>query len=280
MLTDAIKQSESYQMFIKYSTGQIGPKKSRGKGSQGKKTADDSQETVDVSEEYEPEPKAAKKKTSSKRRVKKKVTLSAENNIISDDPDALELGKSISQTEAEEAEAARQVHTTHARIVTEYVPKSPNKKSGGRSSKSVVIQYTPSAPKSKPATSKSKLKGAPSLTPVEQEAANIMQALKERVPDESTIVFANSSEGTGIKPGFPDEEKDITKEKKDDKDGDADDEGDDHISDTQDADDEDVETESDEDNFISDEEITDATKADPEKNLEVKDDLKKTKLPS
>ncbi|GKE01654.1 hypothetical protein Tco_1389637, partial [Tanacetum coccineum] len=38
MLTKGIKQSESYQMFIKYSTGQIPPKKSRGKGSQGKKT--------------------------------------------------------------------------------------------------------------------------------------------------------------------------------------------------------------------------------------------------
>ncbi|GJY32237.1 hypothetical protein Tco_0415732 [Tanacetum coccineum] len=81
MLTDAIKHSESYQMFIKYSTNQIPTKKSIGK---------------------------AKKKTSSKRRVKKKVTLSADDNIISDDPDAaLELAKSISQTEAEEAEAAR-----------------------------------------------------------------------------------------------------------------------------------------------------------------------------
>nr|GEX24719.1 hypothetical protein [Tanacetum cinerariifolium] len=41
MLNDAIKQSESYQMFIKYSTGQILPKKSKGKGSQGKKTSDE-----------------------------------------------------------------------------------------------------------------------------------------------------------------------------------------------------------------------------------------------
>nr|GEZ23590.1 hypothetical protein [Tanacetum cinerariifolium] len=74
-----------------------------------KKTTDESQETVDVSKESEPEP--AKKKTSSKRRVKKKVTLSADDNIIFDDPDtALELGKSISQTKAEEAKAARQVH--------------------------------------------------------------------------------------------------------------------------------------------------------------------------
>ncbi|GJW61779.1 hypothetical protein Tco_0111114 [Tanacetum coccineum] len=100
MLTDAIKQSESYQMFIKYSTGQIPPKKSRGKGSKGKKIVDDSQ-------------------TSAK------------------------------------------------------------KKSGGRSSKSVVIQDTPSSLKSNPATSKTKLKGALSLTLEEQEATNITQALKE-----------------------------------------------------------------------------------------------------
>ncbi|GJT82027.1 retrovirus-related pol polyprotein from transposon TNT 1-94 [Tanacetum coccineum] len=344
MLTEAIKQSESYQMFIKYSTGQIRPKKSRGKGSQGKKTADDSQETIDVSEESEPEPEPVKKKTSSKRRVKKKVTVSADDNIISDDPDAaLELAKSISQTEAEEAEAARKVHATHARIVT----KSAKKKSGGRISKSVVIQDTLSAPKSKPATSKTKLKGAPSLTPVEQEVADIMQALKESkktsrrqpgtggsnegtgskpgVPDESTLISATSSEGTGIKPGVPDEEKDITEEKvilewgdeqdcghsdddnddveKDYKYGAADDKGDDHISDTQDADDEDVETESDEDDIFKykirvrkdeDEEminaevddsdkghkeITDAAKADAEKTSEVKDDPKKTELP-
>ncbi|GKG07082.1 hypothetical protein Tco_0330051 [Tanacetum coccineum] len=105
-------------MFIKYSTYQIPPKKSRGKGSQGKKIADTPVEEVEVSEESKPEP--SKKKTSSKRRVKEKVTLSANDNIISDNPDAaLELTKSISQTEAKEAEAARKVHATHARIVTE-----------------------------------------------------------------------------------------------------------------------------------------------------------------
>ncbi|GKF74392.1 hypothetical protein Tco_0220724, partial [Tanacetum coccineum] len=78
----------------------------------------------------------------------------------------------------------------------------------------------PSAPKTKPATSKLKLKGVQSLTPEEQEAVDIMQALKEskktnkrqpsirgsRVPDESTVVPATSSEGTG-KPGVPNEEK-------------------------------------------------------------------------
>ncbi|GKG15980.1 hypothetical protein Tco_0358303, partial [Tanacetum coccineum] len=107
MLIDAIKYSESYQMFIKYSTNQIPPKKSRGKGSKGKKTVEESLETVDVSEESEPKPKPAKKKTASRRVVKKKVTLSTDDNIISDDPDAaLELAKSISKTEVEEVEAA------------------------------------------------------------------------------------------------------------------------------------------------------------------------------
>ncbi|GJS79957.1 hypothetical protein Tco_0729838 [Tanacetum coccineum] len=287
---------ESYQMFIKYLTNQILPKKSRGKGLKGRKAVDDSQETVDVSEESEPElePEHAKKKIASRRVVKKKVTLSVDDNIIFDDPDAaLELAKSISQTEAKEAKAARKVHTTHARIVTESISESAKKKSSGRSSKSVVIQDTPSSPKSKPATSKTKLEGAPSLTPQEQEAADIMQALKESkktsrrqpgtrgshegtgsklgVLNESTVVSATSSEGTGTKLGVLDEDKDITKEKvilkwgdeqdsehsdddnddaeKDDKYGDADDEGDDHVSDTQDADDEDVETESDDDDI-------------------------------
>ncbi|GJX73790.1 hypothetical protein Tco_0312385 [Tanacetum coccineum] len=233
MLNDAIKQSESYQMFIKYSTGQIPPKKSRGKGSQGKKTTDTHVADVDVSEEYEPEP--AKKRTASRRVVKKKVTISADDNVIPDPYIALELGKSISLTKAEEEEAARQVHATRERIVTEFEPEPAKKKIGSRSTRSVVIQDTPSAPKPKPAASKPKLKGVQSLTPEEQEAADTMQALKESkktsrrqpgtggssegtgripgVPDESTLVFATSSEGTGTKPGVPDEENVSTEEK-------------------------------------------------------------------
>ncbi|GJV70203.1 hypothetical protein Tco_1485712 [Tanacetum coccineum] len=280
MLTEAIKQSESYQMFIKYSTTQIPPKKSRGKESK-----------------HEPEP--IKRKTSSKKRVKKKVTLSADDNIISDDPDtALELGKPIRKTKAEEAKVARKVHATHARIVTEYVPEPTRRRKSGK--------VTSDPPK--------KLKGVPFLTREEQEAANIMQALKESkktskrqpctggsdegigtlpgVPNESTVVSSTSSEGTGTKLGVPDEEKDITKEnvilewgseqeseyseedkldneEKDDKEGDVDDEDD--------------EIESYEDDIykykIRDEEVTDATKADAEKTSEVKDDAKKTKLP-
>ncbi|GJV54494.1 retrovirus-related pol polyprotein from transposon TNT 1-94 [Tanacetum coccineum] len=269
-----------------------------------KKTADESQETVDVFEESKPEPELVNKKTSSKRRVKKKVTLFADDNIICDDPDAaLELAKSISQIEAKEAEATRKVHATYARIVTKSVSETAKKKFGGRSSKSLVIQDTLSALKSKHATLKTKLKDAPSLPPKVQEAANIMQAIKERVPDESIVISATSREGTGIKPGVPDEEKDITKEKKDDKAGDADDKGDGHINDTQDADDEDVKNESDKEDIYKykiyvrkdedekminaevddsdkgDEEVTDAAKVDAKNTSEEKDDPKMTKLP-
>ncbi|GKC38960.1 hypothetical protein Tco_1051344 [Tanacetum coccineum] len=280
MLNDSIKQSESYQMFIKYST------------------------------ESELEPEPVKRKTTSRSVVKKKVTIFADDNIISDDPDvALELGKSISKTKAEEAEAARQVYATHARIVTESVPK-PTRRRKSR-------QVTSDPPK--------KLKGVPSLTPEEQEATDTMQALKERVLDESTFVFITSSEGTGTKPGVPNEEKDITKEnvilergsvqeseylkedqlddkKKDDKDDDANDEGNDYICENQDADDEDAKTEYDEDEIYKykirvrkdedvemsnaevedsnkgDEEVTDAAKADAKKTSEVKDDAEKTKF--
>ncbi|GJY35202.1 hypothetical protein Tco_0420580 [Tanacetum coccineum] len=68
MLTEVIKQSESYQMFIKYST--------------------------------DPEP--ARKRTPSRRVVKKKVTISADDNIIPKPDIALELGKSMSLTKVVE----------------------------------------------------------------------------------------------------------------------------------------------------------------------------------
>nr|GEV79841.1 retrovirus-related Pol polyprotein from transposon TNT 1-94 [Tanacetum cinerariifolium] len=270
---------ESYQMFIKYSTGQIPPKKSRGKGSQRKKTADDSQETVDVSEESKPKPKPVKRKTASRRVVKKKVTISADDNIIPDPDIALELGKSMSLTEAEEAEAARKVRATHARIVTESVLEPTKRRKSGK------VTSDP----------RKRLKGVPSLTLEQQEAADTMKALLEsrktskrqpctggsnertgtilEVPDESTFVFATSSEGTG----------------------DADDEGDDHISDTQHTD-EDNETEFDEDEIYKykirvrkdkDEEMlndeveysSNVAKADPEKTEQAKDDSKKVELP-
>ncbi|GKA92139.1 retrovirus-related pol polyprotein from transposon TNT 1-94 [Tanacetum coccineum] len=261
MLTEAIKQSESYQMFIKYSTGQIPLKKSRGKVSQRKKTADDSQETIDVSKESKPEPELVKRKTSS---------------------------KSISQTKAEKAKAARQVHATHARIVTESVPEPTKRIKSGK--------VTSNLPK--------KLKGT--------RGSNKGTGTIPGVPNESTVVSATSSEGTGTKPGVPDEEKEITKEtiilewgseqeseysgedklddeEKGDKEGDADDEDDETKSDKDDIYKYKIRVCKDEDKEMlnvevddydkSDEEVTDAVKADAEKTSEVKDDPKKTELP-
>nr|GEW80065.1 hypothetical protein [Tanacetum cinerariifolium] len=242
-------------------------------------------ETVGRSKVSEPEPELVKRKISSKERIKKKVTLSPDDNIISDDLDtALELGKSISQTKAEEAEAAKQLHATHARIVKEFILEPTKRRKLGK--------VTSDPPK--------KLKGVPSLTLKEQEAADIM------VPNESTIISATSSGGTSTKPGVPDEEKEITKEnvilewgseqeskyseedklnneEKDDKEGD---------------DDEDDETESDEDDIYKykirmlkdedeeminadvdnsdkgDKDVTDAAKAYVKKTSEVKNDAK------
>nr|GEU84223.1 hypothetical protein [Tanacetum cinerariifolium] len=139
-----------------------------GKGSQGKKTADVSQELVDVYEESEPEP--AKEKT------------------------------------------------------------------GSRSSRGVVIQDPPSAPKSKPAVSKLKLKG----TGGSSEGSGRIP----RVLVESTVVSATSKNESEHS---DDSQLNFDVKEKKDNDGDADDKGDDHINDIQDTDDEYVETKSDED---------------------------------
>nr|GEX10578.1 hypothetical protein [Tanacetum cinerariifolium] len=141
------------------------------------------------------------------------------------------LAKSIYQTEAKKAEAPRKVHATHARIMTESVTESAKKK---RRSFNIMQAFKESKKTSRrqPGTG----------------GSNEGTGSKPGVPDESTVISATLSKGTGIKPGVPDEEKDITEEK-DDKDGDADKEGDDHISDTQDVDDEDIETKSDEDDI-------------------------------
>ncbi|GJT93995.1 hypothetical protein Tco_1082840 [Tanacetum coccineum] len=68
--------------------------KSRGKGSQGKKTADTTEESVDVFDESDPEP-LIRRKTSRRKVVKKKATILVDDNIIPEPDIALELGKSI-----------------------------------------------------------------------------------------------------------------------------------------------------------------------------------------
>ncbi|GJW79265.1 hypothetical protein Tco_0140947 [Tanacetum coccineum] len=122
-------------------------------------------------------------------------------------------GKSISSTEATEEEAARQVHATHARFVTESVPGSAKRRASG-----INIRETSQGSMKVSFKVSQNLQGVQSLTLEEQEVADILQALKESkktsrrqpctrgssegigrqpgVPDESIVVSANSSEGT------------------------------------------------------------------------------------
>nr|GEW65663.1 hypothetical protein [Tanacetum cinerariifolium] len=206
---------------------------------------------VDVSKESDFKPTI--NRIASRRVVKKKVTISTTDNIIPDPDVTLELGKSISLTEAAEEEAARQVHATHARIMTESVPEGARRR------------------------------------PSEQEAIDTMQALKEskktsrrqpctgdsskgtggiiRVSDESTVVSSTSSEGTGTIPGVLDEENVTSKENV--------------ILDInlEITDDEENEDEFVQESGNGDVEIFDAAKAYVGKTEEVKDDAKKAALP-
>ncbi|GJU18941.1 hypothetical protein Tco_1146907 [Tanacetum coccineum] len=94
MLTDAIKQSETYKAFISYSIGLVPLKKTRGKGSKGKKSTITPKPTsVEVSDEFEPEP--ARRQTGGRRMSKKKVSIFIDDNIIPELDVSLELGKSI-----------------------------------------------------------------------------------------------------------------------------------------------------------------------------------------
>ncbi|GJT45614.1 hypothetical protein Tco_0954329 [Tanacetum coccineum] len=146
------------------------------------------------------------------------------DNIVPKPDLALELGKSISLTEAEEEVVAREVHATHARIMSKSKPEPTQRRQSGIAFKDSFIMS-----KKRSSDSSKKLKGIQTLTPAEQEAADIMKALKESkkmskrqpgtggsnegtgnilgVPDESTVVSRALSEGTGSKPGVPDEEK-------------------------------------------------------------------------
>ncbi|GKE16441.1 hypothetical protein Tco_1424018, partial [Tanacetum coccineum] len=124
----------------------------------------------------------------------------------------------------EEEAVAREVHATHARIVSESEPEPTQRRQSGIAFRDSFI-----VSKKRSSDSSKKLKGIQTLTPAKQEAADIMKALKESkkmskrqprtggsnegtgnilgVPDESTVVSRVSSEGTGSKPGVPDEEK-------------------------------------------------------------------------
>ncbi|GKA99220.1 hypothetical protein Tco_0827157, partial [Tanacetum coccineum] len=244
------------------------PKKSRGKGSQGKKTVDDSQETVDVSEESEP--KLIKKKTASRRVVKKKVPIFADDNIIPDPDVALKLGKSISLAEAKEEEATKQPKLKGVQTLTPKEQEAADAMQDLKESK-------------KTSSRQSSTRGSSEGT--------------GRIPgdpDESTVISATSSEGNEDL----NEKEDIDwidfegdDEKKDDTDDDKsidlemtdDEETDDEVlqgkEQVYDYEDEEMLNAEVEDSRKGDAEVFDAAKADAEKTEEAKDDSKKAELP-
>ncbi|GJR30414.1 hypothetical protein Tco_1106646 [Tanacetum coccineum] len=236
-------------MFLKHSTGQIPPKKRRGKGSQGKKTADIPMADVDVFEESDSEP--ARKRTASRRMVKKKVTISAADNIIPDPDVALELGKYISLTEAAKEEAARQVHATHARIMIESIPKPARRRPSGVPDESNVVSATSS-------------EGTKSKYPEEDQG------------DDEEVDWIDFNEDDKKKDDT-DDDKSIDLEMIDDEETkDEFVQGDEQVNDDEDEKMTNAEVEE-SGNGVA--EISDAAKADVEKIEEVKDDAKKTELP-
>ncbi|GKF08568.1 hypothetical protein Tco_0042792, partial [Tanacetum coccineum] len=132
--------------------------------------------------------------------------------------------KNMPYLRAGEEEAARQVHATHARIVTEPIPEPARRRPSG-----IDFRDTSSVSKKMSSDPSQKLKGVQTLTLEEQIVVDTMKALKESkktcrrqpgpggssegtsvslgVPDESTVVPATSSEEIGTKPRVPDEEK-------------------------------------------------------------------------
>ncbi|GJX60423.1 hypothetical protein Tco_0291813 [Tanacetum coccineum] len=266
----------------------------RGRGSQGNKEAI-SPKPISDEESDESDAKLARKRTGSRRMIKKKVSISVDDNIIPEPDIALELGKSMRLTEAAEKEAARQVHATHERIVTESDPEPARRISSG-----IAFRDTSRVSKKMSSDPSQKLKGT---------------GVSLGVPDESTVILSTSSKGTGTKLGVLDEEKvtsetnvtlkwgsqqesEYTQEDDDDekiewedtdKEEEKNDDDDDKSIDLKMTDNEFVHVNDEEDEEMTnaedaeirngDEEIIDATMADANKTKEEKDDIKEAKFP-
>ncbi|GJX46154.1 hypothetical protein Tco_0271344 [Tanacetum coccineum] len=244
MLTERIKQSESYQMFIKYSTGLIPPKKSR------------------------------------------------DDNIIPDPDVALELGKSMSLTEAAEVEAARQgiqTLTPKEKIAADTMQalKANRKSSRSRSFTRGSSEGTGVSPG---VSDESIVIPVTSSEGTKSEYSKEDQGDDENIPWESTDEDEEKKDDDDV-----DDDKSIDLEKTDDEetddefvhsgeyvqddDGETDDElvhGDEQVNDDED---EEMTNAEDADTGNGDEEVTDTEKADAEKTEEVKDDIKKAELP-
>ncbi|GJS47824.1 hypothetical protein Tco_0597945 [Tanacetum coccineum] len=243
---------------------------------------------VEVSEESDTKP--ARQKTTSRRVTKKKVTISAADNIIPDPDVALELGKSISLTEAAEEEAARQVYVTHAKIVIVSMPEPARRRPSSIAFRdnfqvSKKVSFDPSQ----------KLKGVQSLTPEEQEAIDTMKALKEaRKPAEDSQVTSKEkvilewgseqeSEYSEEDQRNDDEVDWIYSDEDDEKKYDADDDKsiDLEVTDDEETEDEFVQGEEqvndDEDDEMSETEVVESEKGDEEVTVAAKADVERLK---
>nr|GEV92466.1 hypothetical protein [Tanacetum cinerariifolium] len=247
----------------------------------------------------------------SRRVVEKKVTITVDDNIIHEPDVALELGKSLSLNEAAKEEAARQVHATHVRIVTEPIPEPVRRRPSG-----IAFRDTSSVSKKMSFDPYQKLKGVQTLIPKEQIDADTRKALKQsKKTNRRQPVTEDPSEGTGISPGVPNEftvilttsrskqESGYTEEEDDDEtiewvDIDEEEEKKDdnnyksidlEQTNNEETDDEFMHVNKDKDEEMTndeveeyengDEEITYTAKVDARKTKEVKDDAKKAKLP-
>ncbi|GJS54862.1 hypothetical protein Tco_0628224 [Tanacetum coccineum] len=101
-------RSSNFNTFtqLRMTVFQIPPKKSRGKGLQGKKTADTTEESVDVSDESDPEPLIRRNNLEEKLLRKKVTNISDAQHSTHPEPTLHGLENSISLVEAKKKLAA------------------------------------------------------------------------------------------------------------------------------------------------------------------------------
>ncbi|GJZ04269.1 hypothetical protein Tco_0537544 [Tanacetum coccineum] len=183
MLTEDIKQTEAYQTFIKYSTGLIPLKKSRGKWSQRKQQAVTS---------------------------KKKVSNSVDDNIIPEPDVALELGKYISLAEGQTGRR-RSFGIAFKDTSTVSKKKSPDQSKKLKGIQTLIAEEQLAVDMMQALKASKKISRSRSHTRGLGQGAGV----SPKVPDESTSIFTTSSEGTGTVPGVPDEVKGASEAKVD-----------------------------------------------------------------
>ncbi|GJZ71303.1 hypothetical protein Tco_0635154 [Tanacetum coccineum] len=188
MLNNEIQNSKAYQTYLGFLTGAVNPKKAR-KGTKAVVT------------------------------LKKKCSFTANDNIIPDPDVALELGKSISKTEAKEHEEARKVHETHERLITaktisdeesnESDAEPARRPTGRRRQTGVVFRDTYNVSKKKTPAQSQKLKSMEMLPDATLLEAKTRKAIKASRRDYRFQQETDGlSEGAGNTPEVPDEPKD------------------------------------------------------------------------